>query len=66
VAASIFSITAIYAKRLTASIDVLIVSGASLFTVGLMLIFGDYAMKPYANISFWMFSFGENTQKCEH
>ncbi|WP_262495608.1 hypothetical protein [Paenibacillus sp. B2(2019)] len=38
-AAFIFSITAIYAKRLTASIDVLIVSGASLFTDGLMLIF---------------------------
>lgn len=38
VAAFIFSITAIYAKRLTATIDVLIVTGASLFTGGLLLI----------------------------
>lgn len=37
IAALVFSVTAIYAKRLTASIDVLIITGVSLFVGGLVL-----------------------------
>ncbi|KAA8745848.1 DMT family transporter [Paenibacillus sp. UASWS1643] len=37
IAALIFSVTALYAKRLTATIDVLIITGVSLFVGGLVL-----------------------------
>ncbi|WP_258166522.1 DMT family transporter [Paenibacillus sp. PCH8] len=37
IAALVFSITAIYAKRLTASIDVIVITGVSLFIGGLVL-----------------------------
>lgn len=37
IAALVFSITALYAKRLTATIDVLIITGVSLFVGGLVL-----------------------------